>query len=98
MQWPRANGRRAGWSWLIVITARSQDARRLAGLRRERQLIDSPDGPALRGQRRPQPARAVPAQVQLAALGRAIHRADRRPASVARVVHLWLLSRKLMLL
>ena len=87
-QWPRANGRRAGWSWLIVILARSPGARGLAGLRRERQLIDSPDGPALRGERRPQPACAVPVQVQFATPVRTINRRDYRPAPITRVVHL----------
>lgn len=49
-------------------------------LPRERVAGGGPDGPALRGQRVPQPARAVPAQVKLAVAVHAVHRSDRRSA------------------
>ena len=57
-------------------------------LRRERMLASGPDGPALREERRPQPVRAVPAQVQLAVPLDAVDRSDRRPAPVTHLVHL----------
>src|SRR4029077_17273069 len=47
-----------------------------------------PDGPALGGERRPQPARAVPVQVQLAAPVDAVCCADRGPAPATCLVHL----------
>src|SRR5260370_16682127 len=51
-------------------------------------LASGPDGPALREERRPQPVRAVPAQVQLAVPLDAVDRSDRGAAPVTRLVHL----------
>src|SRR5215471_8388062 len=60
---------------------------RLAGLRNEHLLADEPDGPALRGQGRPQPGGAVQTEVELALPGRAVDGPDRRSASVTCLVH-----------
>jgi 8-oxo-dGTP pyrophosphatase MutT (NUDIX family) len=55
-----------------------------------RRLADRPDGPALIRQCLPEPARAVPAQVQLGLAVRAEHGPDGRSAPVTRLVHLCL--------
>ena len=47
-------------------------------------LADGADRPSLRAQRRPEPVRAVPAEVELAVAARAVHRADGGAAPVAR--------------
>jgi len=47
-----------------------------------------PEDPAPDGQRPPQPARALPAQVKLAGPFYPVRRADRRPAPVTRLSHL----------
>src|SRR5262249_22370165 len=60
---------------------------RLAGLRNEHMLANRPDSPALRGQSRPQPNGAVPAEVEFAGPGRAIGGPDRGPAPVAGLIH-----------
>jgi hypothetical protein len=48
----------------------------------------TPEDPAPDGQRPPQPARALPAQVKLAGPFYPVRRADRRPAPVTRLSHL----------
>ena len=68
---------------------------RLCSLRRWRVLADGVDRPSLRAQRRPEPVRAAPAEVQLAVAVRAIHRADGGSAPVARLVGLRLASHTL---
>ena len=60
---------------------------RLAGLRNEYMLVNRPDGPALRGQRRPQLNGAVPAEVEFADPGHAVGGLDRWSAPVTRLVH-----------
>jgi len=47
-----------------------------------------PEDPAPDGQRPPQPARALPAQVKLAGPFYPVRRADRRPAPITRLSHL----------
>jgi len=47
-----------------------------------------PEDPAPDGQRPPQPARALPAQVKLAGPFHPVRRADRRPAPITRLSHL----------
>ena len=59
-----------------------------AGLRRERVHAQRPEGPALRGQRRPMPARAPSAQVQLAHPVDPVCRAGRGSAPITRLIHL----------
>ena len=58
------------------------------------------DRPSLRAQRRPEPVRAAPAEVELAVAARAVHRADGGSAPVTGLIHLftgtqvqWLLIR-----
>lgn len=58
------------------------------GLRSDRVHAKRPEDPALSGQRPPQPARAVPAQVKLAGPVYPVRRADRRPAPITRLIHL----------
>src|SRR5262249_6428461 len=60
---------------------------RLAGLRNEHMLANRPDGPALRGQSRPQLNGAVPAEVEFAGLGCAVGGPDSWPAPVTCLVH-----------
>ena len=60
---------------------------RLAGLRNEHMLVNRPDGPALRGEGRPQLNGAVPAEVQFADPGHAVGGLDRWSAPVTRLVH-----------
>jgi hypothetical protein len=62
-------------------------ARWLAGLRDEHMLANRPDGPALRGQSRPQPSSAVPTEVEFAVPGRAVRGPNRWPAPVTGLVH-----------
>ena len=58
------------------------------GLRSDRMHAKRPEDPAPDGQRPPQPARALPAQVKLAGLFYPVRRADRRPAPITRLSHL----------
>src|SRR5215469_14538186 len=60
---------------------------RLASLGNEHMLANRPDGPALRGQSRPQPNGAVPAEVEFAVPSRAVGGPDRWPAPVTGLVH-----------
>ena len=60
----------------------------LPGAGREDGLADEQQTPALRGERRPEPHRAVPAQVELAQPVRAVSRLDRWSAPITRLVHL----------
>jgi hypothetical protein len=57
-------------------------------LRSDRMHAKTPEDPAPDGQRPPQPARALPAQVKLAGPFYPVRRADRRPAPVTRLSHL----------
>jgi len=59
-----------------------------AGLRRERVHARRPEGPALGGQRRPMPARALSAQVQLARPVDPVCRAGRGSAPITGLIHL----------
>ena len=59
-----------------------------AGLRRERVHARRPEGPALGGQRRPLPARALSAQVQLARPVDPVCRAGRGSAPITGLIHL----------
>src|SRR5689334_18447667 len=58
------------------------------GLRSDRMHAKRPEDPAPDGQRPPQPARALPAQVELAGPFYPVLRADRRPAPITRLGHL----------
>jgi hypothetical protein len=58
------------------------------GLRSDRMHAKRPEDPAPNGQRPPQPARALPAQIKLASPCYPVRRADRRPAPITRLSHL----------
>jgi hypothetical protein len=63
----------------------------VACLRRQRMNAKRPEGPALSGQRPPLPARAMSAQVKLTSPVYpvySVHRADRGPAPITRLIHL----------
>ena len=100
MSWFVTNGRltsgdRRRESWTgspRVPSARARQwlsgrAGHFVSLRRDRQYICGPDSPALGRERRPLPARAVPAQVQFAVPLHAVGGADRRSASITRLAH-----------
>jgi len=57
-------------------------------LRSDRMHAKRPEDPAPDGQRPPQPARALPAQVKLAGPFYPVRRTDRRPAPITRLSHL----------
>jgi len=58
------------------------------GLRSDRMHAKRTEDPAPDGQRPPQPARALPAQVKLAGPFYPVRRTDRRPAPITRLSHL----------